>query len=171
MDTSNVPGKLRSVDAGSEQSLRPAKPPYGLAEFAVQVLCVFWDAVGQRPFQVIPHQLIGIQLRCIGWQEMDVQPAIPAEEVGDNRGSVGQAPIPQQHDVSVNVPQKVLQELHDLWGTDVLVRMKSTVQSKTPVPGRNGQGRDGRDFGPGARSRQNRCSPSGCPGAGDRGNK
>ena len=85
------------------------------------------------------------------------------QEVSDYPGSVWQPTIPQQNDVSADVPQKMLKELNDLWGANVLLWVKLTIQSKTPALGGNGQGRDGRHFGPIAGGCQDRRLTSGSP--------
>jgi hypothetical protein len=81
------------------------------------------------------------------------------------------APVPEQHDVPADVTQEVLKELDDLRGTYVLVRVELAIQPPASSLGRDRKSRDGRDFCPIARRRENgRLSPR-SPCARDRRNK
>ncbi len=92
-----------------------------------------------------------------------MQTWVVPEKLSDDARAVWFSAIPQEHDVSTKMTQEMTKELDDLRSPDVLVGMKSTIQSKTPPLGRDRQGRDGRDLGPVASRYQNRRMASGSP--------
>jgi hypothetical protein len=99
----------------------------------MEVLPIGRHAVGHRSLHVVPDQFIRVKLWGIGRQRMCVKPRVTPKEVGDDPGSVRLSTIPDQEDRSANVPQKMPEKLNDLWGTNVLVWMKLTIQSKPSV--------------------------------------
>lgn len=79
--------------------------------------------------------------------------------------------VPEQNDVPADVTQEVSKELDDLWRTYVLVRVELAIQPQASSLGRDRESRDGRDFCPIARRRENgRLSPR-SPCATDRRNE
>jgi hypothetical protein len=47
------------------------------------------EAVSQRSFHLPPDKLVWIELGCIGRQEMDMEPRMASEKLGDTHGTMG----------------------------------------------------------------------------------
>lgn len=98
---------------------------------------------------------------------MDMEPGMLVKIEPNALGAVREPPIPEQHDVSPEVMQEVVKELHHLCGTDILIGMESAVQAELSRLGRNHNAGNGRDFGPRPCRKEDRgVSPRG-PGPGN----
>ena len=93
---------------------------------------VFSDGVA---FHILIEQLIRIEFRSIWRQQVHVQPRMFHQEATDAFSPVWQTTVPEQHHVTPDLTKQHLEELDDLFSTDVSVRVKSTVQSKPSVLG------------------------------------
>lgn len=128
----------------------------------MEILCISGDGVCQGAFHMVPDQLIGIEFWSIRRQQMWVQPRMPAQEVADNSGAMGEAPVPEQNDVAAYVPEEVPEKADNLRSANVLLWMKLTIQPETVTSGRDRESRDRRDFAPcSCRCEDRRLSPWG----------
>jgi hypothetical protein len=87
---------------------------HGTADSTPKLDNVFGRTIGQRVFGFGPHKLIGIELGGVGWKSIHVEPLVLIKETLDDEASVDGAPVPQQHNRSAQVAQKVTQEADDL---------------------------------------------------------
>ena len=105
---------------------------------------VLWRTVGQRVFGFGPHKLIGIELWGIGWKSMHMEPLVLANELLDDDTPMDGAAIPEQHNRSAQVAQKVTQESDDLHPGNIGA-VEPEVKSKPLARRRHGDGGDGRN--------------------------
>jgi hypothetical protein len=101
----------------------------------MQLVNVPGDAVRHRTFDVVPDEFIGIEFWSIGWQQMDVEAGMGLEKLGNDLRSVWQPTIPEKDQRSTDVTQEMPEEVNNLLSADVLVGMKSTIQSQAPASG------------------------------------
>src|SRR3989338_4371009 len=73
--------------------------------------------------------------------------------------------IPQKNHRTPDMFEKIPEERCHLRTADVFVVMEPRVESQSPPPGRDRDGRDGGDLGPVARHAEKRSLPPGCPGS------
>ncbi len=132
---------------------------------------VFRDAVGDRPLEFCPDELVRVKLRGIAGESMDMEATVSIQQSLNAAGPVDPSSIPQQDHLALDVPQEMSEELPHLFSVDVLVDVESQVQSQ-PLPLRgDAQRRNGRDLGPAAGHRQPGCLAFGSPGSGNGGNE
>jgi len=93
------------------------------------------DAVRHRTLHVVPDEFIGIEFWSIGWQQMNVQSRVWLEKLGNDLRSVRQSTIPEKNQRSADMTQEMPEELKNLLSADVLIGMKSTIQSEAPASG------------------------------------
>ena len=84
------------------------------AESTCKLNQVLWRTIGQRVFGFGPHKLIGIEFWGIGRKSMYMEPLVLANELLNDEAPVDGAAIPEQHNRSAQVAQKVTQETDDL---------------------------------------------------------
>ena len=100
--------------------------------------------VGQRIFGFGPHKLIGIEFGGIGRKSMHMEPLVLANELLNDEAPVDGTAIPQQHNRSAQVAQKVTQETDDLHPGNIDA-VEAEVKSKPMAPWGDGEGGDGRN--------------------------
>lgn len=103
---------------------------------------VFRYTIGQSEFGLSPHKLIGIEFWGIGWKSMHMEAVVLANEFLDDNASVDGAAVPQQHNRSAQVAQKVTQETDDLHPRNIGA-VQTEVKSKPPARWRDGDRGDG----------------------------
>lgn len=132
---------------------------------------VFRDAVGNRPLEFCPDELVRVKLRGIAGERMDLEATVSIQQALNAAGPVDPAPIPQQDHRALEVPQEMSEELSHFFSVDVLVDVESQVQSQPLSLRGDTDCRDGRDLGPAASHRQPGRLAPGSPGSGNRGNE
>ena len=100
--------------------------------------------IGQGALGLGPDEFVGVEFWSIGWEGLDTQPPLLAQEVLDDEALVGGAPIPKQHHRSPQVPKQTSQEPNDLHARDVDA-VEAEIESKPPATGRDSDSGDGRD--------------------------
>ena len=105
---------------------------------------VLWCTIGQRVFGFGPHKLIGIEFWGIGRKSMHMEPLVLANELLDDEAPVDGAAIPEQHNRSAQVAQKVTQEADDLHPRNIGA-VETEVKSKPVAQWGDGDGGDGRN--------------------------
>jgi len=132
------------VDAGPKKPLGVSDSMHGAAKSTSKLDNIFRRTIGQRVFGFGPHKLIGIDLWGIGWKSMHMEPLVLANELFNDKAPVDRAAIPEQHNRSAQVAQKMVQEADDLHPRNVGA-METEVKSKPLVQWRDGDCRDGRN--------------------------
>ena len=132
---------------------------------------VFGDQIRQRPLKLIPDEFIRVEFGRVAWEEVRVNSGVAAQEGLNQFGAVNLAAIPQQHNVTSQMPGQSLQEASDLKGADIFIGMETNIERQMLSFGRNRDCGDGRDFRPVARHAHDRRLPSGRPGFSDIGNQ
>ena len=105
-------------------------------------------AVGKIAFEICPDEFVGVKLRRISRKVKGLDTRMSSKVLSDELGAVERAPVPEKEDCSPEMLPEIPEKLLDLLGSNVFVGMESGVESQ-PIPlGRNGNGRDRRDFCP-----------------------
>lgn len=113
-----------------------------------KMLKVFGDAVCQSSLEVCPDKFIGVKLRRVSWKMKGIDSRAAFKKSLDEFGSVDGASIPEKNDRASEVATKMPEELSDLFGPDVLIGIKTCVESKPFSFWRNCDSGDSRDFCP-----------------------
>ena len=120
------------MNAGPKKPLGVSDAMHGAAESTSKLDNIFGRTIGQRVFGFGPHKLIGIELWGIGWKSMHMELLVLANELLDEEAPVDGAAIPEQHNRSTQVAQKVTQEADDLHPRNIGA-VETEVKSKPPA--------------------------------------
>lgn len=123
------------------------------------------NAVGHASLEACPDKFIGVKLRRIAWEVKGLDSRIASEEPLDKFGPVELASVPKENDLTFEVTKEVPEEVGNVSGPDILVGMEARVEPKVFSLGRDGNGGDGRDFGPASCDRKRRSSALARPGS------
>src|SRR6266581_968911 len=122
-------------------------------------------AVGHRPLEMGPDELVGVELRGVAGEAYRLQAWVSRQVVAYQDRPVRLVPVPQQNDRAANLLEELAQELNHLGRPDVLVGVEAGVEADPPAAGRDGDSREGRDLGPVSGTAQHRSLAAGRPGA------
>lgn len=136
---------------------------HGAADSTSKLDNVFGRTIGQRVFGFGPHKLIGIELWGVGGKSMHMEPLVLTKELLDDEPSVDGAAVPQQHNGSAQVPQKVTQEANDLHPRNIGA-VETEVKSKALARRGDGDGGDGGNPLPAVAVSEDRGMADRCPG-------
>ena len=99
-------------------------------------------SVGQAALALRPNVFVGIELRGIRREAVDVKsPATAGEVLIHQPPAMYRTTVPQKHDWSMEVALQVAQKVDDLDARDVR-SMKTNIQTQPAANGRNSEGRD-----------------------------
>jgi len=112
-------------------------------EESLEMMQVARVAVGHRPLEVIPDELVGVEFRRIPGEPVGTQTPMSTEELSDQRPLMVSAVVPQQGDLSAQVLEQLPEERDHLVRPDVLVQVEPGVEGKLLPLRRYGDGRDG----------------------------
>lgn len=129
------------------------------------------DTVCQASFEVAPDKLIGVKLGRISWEVKGMDSRMSLKELLNDSGAVERTSVPEEDDGAPEMTTKVLEELSDLFGSDVSIGIKACVESKLLSSWRNSDGGDSRDFCPTPSDHENRRFSLDRPASLDVGNK
>ena len=101
----------------------------GVTQSTSKLNDVFWRTIGQGVFGFGPHKLIGIKFWGIGWKPMHMESRVLANEFLNDEAPVDRAAIPEQHNRSTQVAQKVMQEADDFHSRNIGA-VETEVKSK-----------------------------------------
>jgi len=87
------------------------------------------NTVCQGSFELGPDQFIGVKLRSIPWEEVNMDSWMLVQELVDDACPVGSAFVPHQYDGSPDMSQQVAEEQDRLLGSDVFVGVELEIQS------------------------------------------
>lgn len=116
----------------------------------------------------LPGSLVGIELRRIGWQSLQVKPLGVSAKLAYELASVGIPAIPQDEDVARELAEQLSQEIAGLELADVL-RVESKVKAQALSAWGSRDPRDDRDPVAPINVMHGGRLPHGRPGGGDRG--
>ena len=136
------PWQLRGPNARPQKSGGLFEPSGGDSQMTLQILRILGNAVGHVMLHPVPYEFSWIQFRGIPGKEVGMNVPIIFQKFFDHSGLVHTAPVPQKHEPSLEVSQKVSQESQHLRIPDVLQGMKAHVQSDSAFTGRDADGRD-----------------------------
>jgi len=101
-------------------------------------------AVGQVGLEVIPHAFVGVQLRGVRWEGLQVQPGRAAEQLLHGLAAVNPAIVQQHDEVAGDLTQQGAEEGCDLVALDIVL-IQLAVQRAVAAPRADGDAGDGRD--------------------------
>lgn len=101
-------------------------------------------AVGQVGLEVIPHAFVGVQLRGVRREGLQMQPGRAAEQLLHGLAAVNAAIVQQHDEVAGDLAQQVAEEGRDLLALDIVL-VQLAVQRTPEALGADGDARDGRD--------------------------
>jgi len=120
------------------------------------------------PFEVVPHELVGVEFRGVRRQPLDVETGMAGADMLDLRPAVDRAAVPEHDDRAREVSEEEPQEERDLDLRDV-VAVEVRVQPAAMPPRAHGQRGDRRDLVAPVAVAQQRCLAPRRPGAAHRG--
>ncbi len=116
----------------------------------------------------LPDTLVGVELRRIGREALQVQPRGAGAQLPHELASMGMSAVPEDDDVPADLPEQLSQEVAGLELSDVL-RVELKVQVEALAAGRHRDPRDDREpFASVDVVHRGRLA-HGSPGGGDRG--
>jgi hypothetical protein len=151
------------VNTGAKKPLGVSDAMHGAAQSPSKLDNIFGRTVGQRALGFGPHKLIGIELWGIGWKSIHMEPLVLANELFDDDAPVDGATIPEQHNRSAQVPQKVTQEADDLHPGNIGT-VETEVKSKALARWGDTDCGDGRNPLPRVPVSEDRRMANRCPG-------
>mgnify|MGYP001558010148 CR=1 FL=1 len=128
-------------------------------------------AVGHGSLEIIPDELIGVELRSIAREKVRVQAMVSVQKLFGWSPFVRRPPIPEQDHGAAQMFEQLPEEPGHFRRSDILIAMESGVEGDAPPAGRNADGRDGRNLGPASGATQARSLSPGGPGANDVGDE
>ena len=133
------------VDAGAKQSLGMLDSSDGTAQMTPQLVELFVDTVGEITFAMSPDLLHRIELGCVAWERIDMQPLVLTKKGCNIFTLMDLTPIPDQNHVSSQMPQQVSQEANDFCPGDI-VDVETDVKSHLFACGGYGEAGDDRNL-------------------------
>jgi len=132
------------LDAPAEERRRGGQATDFLREDVHEFGRRIGSSVGQVGFEVIPNAFVGIQLRGVGREGLQMQPGRVAEQVLHGLAAVNAAIVQQHDEVAGDLAQQGAEEGRDLLALDIVL-VQLAVQRTPEAPGADGDARDGRD--------------------------
>ena len=161
-------GKGGVGDAASEVAPVGANGLQGIDHGNHQLREIMRLAIRESLLGQLPDALVGVELRRIGREALQMQPRGARAQLTDELATMGIAAVPQDDDVPADLPEQLSQEVAGLQLSDVL-RVELKVHVEALAAGRH---RNPRDDGEPVASidvvHRGRLA-DGSPGGGDRG--
>lgn len=132
---------------------------------------ILWDAVGNITFEMSPNKFVRIKFRRVSGETVRMNTTLGFNKLLNRVRLMDGTGIPDQDKALLKVPEKMPQESQDFKTANILRHMETSIQIDSPLPGRNADRGDGRDFRPSAGDFKNRCFPNRRPGFSDARNK
>lgn len=138
----------------------------GAAEAASEFGDVLGSPIGESILGFGPDELLRIDLWRVRRKAEDMKPPVPAKEFFDDDALVDGAAVPEQHHLSTQMAEQVLQESDDLHAGDVLA-VETEVKPKALARRRYSEGGDCRNPIPPVAVPEDRGLSDRCPGLAD----
>ena len=114
-------------------------------EVAHQLFSREWAAVGEASLEMIPDLFVGVEFWRIGGEAFDMESGMASPQSVKRGSLVNGTAVPDQDDVSAEMPQQQSQERFDLEVRDV-VEVQMAVESEALSSGTDTDRGDGRDL-------------------------
>ena len=155
-------------DAPSEIATVGANGFQGFDHSEHQLREIMSLAIRESLLGQLPDALIGVELRRVGREALQVEPRGASAQLTYELASMGISAVPQDDDVPRELPEQPSQEIAGLELSDVF-RVELKVKVEALAAGRNRDPRDGGDPVASIEVMNCRRLAHGSPGAGDRG--
>ncbi len=132
------------LDASAEEGLRGSQAADFLCEDVHEFGLGIRAAVGQPGLEMIPHAFVGVQLRGVRGEGLQVQPRSVAEEVLHGVAVMDPAIVQQHDEVAGDLAQQVTEEGRHFVALDILF-VQLAVEGAVTALWADGDPRDGRD--------------------------
>ena len=120
-------------DAGSEVATVASDCHHRLEDSEHQLGQIVGPTVRESLLGQFPHAFVGIELRCVGRESLEMKSPGSCTELADESAAVRIATVPQHEDVTADLAQQLSQEVPDLLLSDVLrEELKVKIQSLAP---------------------------------------
>ena len=165
-----IPRELGRFNARPQEFFRALQLLNGIAQETLQMPGVLRSAVGQRPFEVGPHEFIGVQFGRVSRERISPDVRMRLEKPLNQAGFVNRAAIPQQDKPFTKMPQEMSQESGHFHSADIAASEADVERNPFP-PGGNTDRRNGRNLRPFTSYLKDRGLAPGRPGFSNRGNQ
>jgi len=132
------------LDAPAEERRRGGQATDVLGQDVQEFGRRIGPAVGQTGLEVMPHAFVGVQLRGVGREGLQVQPGGAGEQVLHGLTAVNAAIVQQDDEVAGDLAQQMAEKRRDFLALNVVL-VQLAVQGAAAAPGADGDARDGRD--------------------------
>ena len=132
------------MDASTKSARRSLQGAKRGVESAVEGVQIVGPSIGQAGLGVRPHAFVGIQLRGVGREKLEMEPREAAEQRSDRFALVDRGIVEDHDHVPSQVAQQMAEEIADVGVADV-VAMATEVKSYPPAHGTDRQSRDDRE--------------------------
>ena len=154
-------------DASPEVATVAANGVQGFVHGDQQLWEIMSLSVRESLLGQLPDSLVGIELRRVSREALQVEPRGASAKLTDELASMGIPAVPQDDDVPREFPEQPSQEVSSLELSDVF-RVELKVKVKALAAGRNRNSRDGGDPVASIEVMNRGRLAHGSPGAGDR---
>jgi hypothetical protein len=155
-------------DAPSEVATVAANGLEGFDHRDHQLREIMSLAIGESLLGQLPDAFIGVELRRIGREALQVEPRAASAKLTDELAAMGICAVPQDDDVTWDLSEQLSQEVAGLQLSDVL-RVELKVKVQALATWRNRDPRNGGDPVASIEVMNRRRLADGSPGARDRG--
>jgi hypothetical protein len=114
----------RTLETAMDDARLPPHTFDGIMKFTMKMRQVNTTDVAQlHAFELLPDTLVGVQVRGLRWQALQVQPLRRAvgQELPDGVAAVDRRAIPYDHQPACHLPQQVFEKSHDIAGIERMV--------------------------------------------------
>jgi hypothetical protein len=171
METILFPWKLGSFNARPQELSGTLKSFSRPVKKVSKMLSILRNAVGNITFEMPPNKFVRIKFRRVSGKTVCMNTPLGFNEPLNRARLVDGAGIPDQDKALLKVSEKMPQESQDFKTADIPRHMEASVQIDPPLPGRNADRGDGRDFRPSSGDFKNRRFPNRRPSLSDARNK
>ena len=163
-------GQVGLLDAPAEEHRRGGQATDLLREDVHEFGRRIGPAVGQVGLEVIPDAFVGVELRGVGREGLQVQPGRAAEQLLYGLAAVNATIVQQYDERAGDLTQQMAEEGRDLLALDIVL-VQLAVQRTPDAFGADSDARDGRDAVVRVPVPHDRRLPHRPPGLPDRGDQ
>jgi hypothetical protein len=137
-------GQVGLRDAPAQERRRSGQAADFLGQDVHELGRRIGPAVGQVGFEVIPHAFVGVQLRGVRGEGLQVQPGGAGEQVLHGLAAVNPAMVQQHDEMAGDLVQQGAEEGRDFVALDIVL-IELAVQRTPEAPRADGDAGDGRE--------------------------
>lgn len=142
--TAQKRGQVRLPDAATETPRGATGSVERKPEVTSQFVEVVGSPVRQSLLRKLPHAFVGIELRCVAGEGVEVKSREATTQAPNRLAPVDRTPIPKQYHRAAEMAEQMPDELANLGMLDVL-RVKAVVQAEMATARADGEPRDDGD--------------------------